>query len=92
MSDDVPIVWVEFETGTVGWITYRDDDDTVATALLDPATTVLGCSDCGVFHPQIYGIRQAKLPRCSECNLPLEKVADTGADSMSKSILEFFHD
>lgn len=67
---------VEFLTGETVDLGYDPDTADEIADLLDQATTILGCPDCGDLAPVTGGIPTERMPRCPGCQNELKGVTE----------------
>lgn len=67
---------VEFLTGETVEMSFDADDTRSLRSLLDRATTILGCPDCGDLAPVTGGIPTREMPLCPRCEEPLRGVTE----------------
>lgn len=63
------------DAGTVD-MSFGAEDAASLRELLDDASTILACPDCGDLAPVTGGIPRREMPRCPRCEDPLHGVVE----------------
>ena len=75
-DDELTTFRVEFLTGETVDMEYKAEAAESLRGLLDEATTILGCPDCGNLAPVTGGIPQREMPPCARCDEPMHGVTE----------------